>query len=63
MYGWWLARYITSVDVYIEYKADWLAGSVANDAEFWIDKHCRENPLSHVLNCAFQLVDEIRTRE
>lgn len=43
----WVAGYITAVNVWIKGKKNWLEGSDIPSAMLWIDKHCRENPLSN----------------
>ena len=42
----WVAGYVSAVNAWIEGKEDWLEHSDIPSAMSWIDKYCRENPLS-----------------
>ena len=58
----WVAGYITAANAWIEGKKDWLEGSDLSSAMLWIDKHCRENPLSNNGNAMKRLMLELGAR-
>ena len=58
----WLAGYMTAANQWIEGKENWLEGSDIDSAMLWIDKYCRENPLSDSADAMVALMRELGVR-
>ena len=55
----WVAGYVTAVNIWIEGKGNWLGGSDIASAVLWIDKYCKENPLSNGSDAMWYLLREL----
>ena len=58
----WVAGYVTATNVWMEGKQDWLEDSDLPSAMLWIDKYCRENPLSNSVSAMRELMRELGVR-
>ena len=58
----WVAGYVTAVNMWVEGKEHWLEGSDIASAMLWVDKHCRENPLSMASDGMWSLMRELGVR-
>ena len=55
----WVSGYVTAVNTWIEGKNDWLEGIDIPSAMLWIDKYCKENPLSNGSDAMWYLLREL----
>lgn len=62
-YSWWLAGFMSGMALK-EYRdgTDPLAGVSAEQLDAWMDKYCRENPLSWVSAGGIKLLKELKER-
>jgi len=59
----WVGGYVTAANAWIEGKEDWLEGSDVASAMLWIDKYCRENPLSNSVYAMNKLMRELGVKQ
>jgi hypothetical protein len=61
-YKWWLAGYMSGMTIKDNQGTDPLAGVTAEQLVAWMDKYCRENPLSYVTAGGVTLLKELKAR-
>ena len=60
--GAWVAGYVTAANAWVAGKEDWLEDTDRQSVMSWIDKYCRENPLSNSAKAMKKLMRELGVR-